>query len=70
LRLPLLAVLAVAKLLDKTAANAWFPFAGRRRKDAGEVEMGALRAGLTAVAADFADAAAIAGACDSASHGH
>lgn len=60
--------LAIAKLGDEPAADAGFALGRRRGEDAFEAEMGALGAGLVAVAADFADTAAVAGSRYSAGH--
>lgn len=61
--------LAVAQLGDEPASHAGLALRWRRGKDALEAEVGALRARVVAVAADFADAAAVAGARYSAGHG-
>ena len=62
-------LLAVAKLRDEAAAHAGLALGRRGRKLAGEVEVGALGTGLLTVAADLADAAAVAGTDDAGRHG-
>lgn len=61
--------LLLAKLRDETPAHARLALSRGRRKLAGQVQVGALGAGLRAVAADLADAAAVAGADGAGRHG-